>query len=268
MNDTYTMLQKRKNELTQYKEIIIKRLECLKYKGKPRYHVRFDLKRNKSYLSDTSKCSKKKKTDCDPAFVSQVASFDYLNRTLKLIESEIKLIDRFISYSDQPSPESYYETLSRPRQKMITPIRQTDKQYIEQWISEPSECKGFSEEDESEYYTNKNERVRSKSEIIIANELARLNIPYKYECPLYLEGLGVIHPDFTMLNVKKRKILYWEHLGRMDDEDYSKKNIKRINIYQKNGVYIGERLILTMETSVTPLDVRLVDSLITRFLLE
>ena len=83
-----------------------------------------------------------------------------------------------------------------------------------------------------------------------------------------MEGLGVIHPDFTALNVRRRKILYWEHLGKMDDEDYANKNVNRINIYEKNGLFKGEKLILTWETSKTPLDVLLLDSVIKHYLLE
>ena len=63
--------------------------------------------------------------------------------------------------------------------------------------------KGFGEEDNTEYYTYKGERVRSKSEMIIANELFRNNIPYKYELPIELENWNkkvTIYPDFTVLN--------------------------------------------------------------------
>ena len=113
-----------------------------------------------------------------------------------------------------------------------------------------------------------NERVRSKSEILIANALGRHNVPYKYECPIVLKGMGKIHPDFTALNVKRRKIYYWEHLGKLDDPDYARKNVFRINTYEKNGIFHGENLITTWETSTLPLDVKLVDELINHYLLE
>ena len=60
-------------------------------------------------------------------------------------------------------------------------------------------------------YTSREERVRSKSEIIIADTLSRESIPYRYECPLHIPDVGNIYPDFTVLNVAKRKELYWEH---------------------------------------------------------
>ena len=80
-----------------------------------------------------------------------------------------------------------------------------------------------------EIYSERGERVRSKSEKIIADKLYRNGIPYKYEKPLVLKGLGKIHPDFEILNKRTRKEYFLEHLGKMDDIGYVKKNMRRIN---------------------------------------
>ena len=47
----------------------------------------------------------------------------------------------------------------------------------------------------------KNERVRSKSEKIIADMLYHKNIPYKYECPINLKAVS-----YTHLDVYKRQV--------------------------------------------------------------
>ena len=49
---------------------------------------------------------------------------------------------------------------------------------------------GFREDDQTEFITNRGERVMSKSEKIIADELDRWGIPYKYEKPLPLNVAG------------------------------------------------------------------------------
>lgn len=49
------------------------------------------------------------------------------------------------------------------------------------------------------------ERVRSKSEKILADYFYRRKIPYKYECPLTLKGVGTVYPDFTFLSPKTKK---------------------------------------------------------------
>lgn len=262
-------LMARKNELLALKNDAEKRLQRLKYKGDPVYHIKIDSKCNQIYVRQCKEQSKGKYLSKKKLIsAKQIATFDYLKEIIRRIDVEIVNLDKAIKSCGKYDPESYYSTLSKPRQNLITPIVPTDEQFVENWLAEPYEPKPFDEDDESEFYTEKNERVRSKSEILIGNAMFRAQVPYKYECPLYLEGLGVIRPDFTALNKKRRKIFYWEHLGKMDDPEYARTNVSRINYYEKNGVFKGDRLILTWETSKTPLDVKLVNQIIKHYLLE
>ncbi len=98
----------------------------------------------------------------------------------------------------------------------------------------------------------------------IANTLNKLKIPYKYECPLEVRKGLCFYPDFTVLNVRKRKVYYWEHRGMMDDREYAKHAVSRIKEYESNGIIIGKNLIISEETSSTPLGsndiIRLIDA--------
>ena len=143
--------------------------------------------------------------------------------------------------------------------KLIVPFYETDEMFMLQWCSKEYEGLPF-KEDSPELYTDRGERVRSKSEVIIANLMAKESIPYKYECPLYLNGFGTVHPDFTALNVKKRKEYYWEHLGMMDDPSYVHKALNKINTYIRNGYIPGKNLLLTFESKAIPLNMRNVES--------
>lgn len=69
------------------------------------------------------------------------------------------------------------------------------------------------------------------------------------------------------LNTRTRKNIYWEHLGILSDMDYASKNFKKIHSYEKNGYLQGRDLIITMESSDAPIDVRLVEEKIREFLL-
>ena len=60
--------------------------------------------------------------------------------------------------------------------------------------------------------------------------------------------------------------IYWEHDGRMDDPDYAQNAIRKIQLYEDNGIYPGERLILTFETGKTVLNMRLAEKLAERYL--
>ena len=117
-----------------------------------------------------------------------------------------------------------------------------------------------------EFYTTKGERVRSKSELIIADLLEKEGVPYRYEYPIYLKGLGKIYPDFTVLNVRKRKTIYWEHLGMMDDSEYVDRALKKIATYEQNGIFPGENLVLTYETRTNPINQKMVMLMIQHYL--
>ena len=84
---------------------------------------------------------------------------------------------------------------------------------------------------------------------------------------LCLKSYGWIHPDFAILNKRLRKEIYWEHLGKMDDVGYVDDNIRRILMYEKNGYYLGDKLILTFETQKIPLNSLEIDRMIQKYLL-
>lgn len=92
------------------------------------------------------------------------------------------------------------------------------------------------------YSTVKGDRVRSKSEVIIANLLAQKGIPYEYEKPLKYEH-GSIEPDFT-IKLSNGKEVYWEHLGMLGVESYDNRWLQKQDIYDK---YFGGKLIVTYE---------------------
>ena len=48
----------------------------------------------------------------------------------------------------------------------------------------------------------------------------------------------------------------WEHDGRMVDPVYAQSAVRKIHAYEKNGIFPGERLILTFETEKTILDMK------------
>lgn len=83
--------------------------------------------------------------------------------------------------------------------------------------------------------TDRGERVISKSEVIVANALARLGINYVYEKPLHLSGYAkAIKPDFTITH--NGNVFYWEHLGMMSQADYAYKWQAKLELYRKNGI--------------------------------
>lgn len=99
--------------------------------------------------------------------------------------------------------------------------------------------------------TDCGELVRSKSEQIILNALTPHNEfvthyeeEFLYE--VYVEGLGRVYPDFTIILPNGKRII-WEHFGRLDDPVYCKRNALKLCLYQRNGYVLGDNLIITMD---------------------
>ncbi len=104
------------------------------------------------------------------------------------------------------------------------------------------------------YATNNGERVRSKSEAMIANLLLELNLPYQYEKPLLLDGT-LCHPDFTILDLSTRTEVYYEHFGLMDKESYQASAFAKIAKYESAGYAIGNQLLFSFESAQTPFNI-------------
>ena len=58
----------------------------------------------------------------------------------------------------------------------------------------------------------------------------------------------------------------WEHEGMMDKQEYARNAVRKIELYQKNGIYPGERLILTFETEQSMLNQNILEKLVEKYL--
>lgn len=89
------------------------------------------------------------------------------------------------------------------------------------------------EEPPHRHTTFRGERVRSKSEVIVANLLDHMGIAYEYETPLCYKddsivangenespGAKKLLPDFTIRETKDGRPVFLEHLGMMDNFAY------------------------------------------------
>jgi len=195
----------------------------------------------------------------------RLAQKDYDKKVLNSIEKELQAIQKYFTSCPIVKCEDIYESLHIERQRLITPIQKSDMQYVQEWESVEYQGKGFSQ-DIPGIYTAKGERVRSKSEVIIADMLERKGIPYRYEYPICMAGGEIFHRDFTVLHIEERKEMYWEHLGMLDDMDYLENALQKIIIYEKNGIFPGKNLILTYETKKNPLNPSIVNMLIDEYL--
>lgn len=200
------------------------------------------------------------------ALAEQLAQKSYDEKVLQLAEKRLHQIQKMVKNYTDDELEKIYLKEHIERRKLIKPIEPTWEQKISEWKAKEYKGKDFPEE-APVIMTEKGERVRSKSEKIMADYFYRNGIEYKYECPLYLRGVGTIYPDFTFLSRKKGEEVYWEHNGRVDDPVYARNMVRKINAYENNGIFSGERLILTYETEQTILNTSKIEQLVKKYVL-
>lgn len=199
------------------------------------------------------------------SLIKALCQKDYDERIVDAAEKELSHLIKLQNDYKRGNCEAIYQKLIPERRKWVEPIELSDEEFVAQWLEQDYPRKTF-RDGTPEYYTDNGERVRSKSEILIANALKKNGIPYRYEAPLYLNGLGTIHPDFTVLNVRERKEYYWEHLGKMDEPEYIENALQRIDSYEKNNIFPGSQLILSHETLHNPINSRTIEKMIVQYL--
>ncbi len=246
-------------------------LRIAQKKGHPDYYYV-----NRSTSSQGVYIPKKKR-----AFAQQLAQNEYNSKVMDLLQKEIKATERFLKQTTAKQTknsavskiQALYTKMCSARQRLITPLTLTPDQYAARWKNVSWQGLPFAP-DAAVYTTNQGERVRSKSEVLIANALAQHNIPYRYEYSLTLRrGLpqnttntATLHPDFLCLNLRTRQEIIWEHFGLMDSPEYVHNAVSKLNLYALNKIILGQKLIITMETNTEPLTPSIIEKMIEIFL--
>ncbi len=184
--------------------------------------------------------------------VADLAQKDYNREFLRLATKELKGIEKSIRALSAPGADDAYQKASTTRKELIMPYIITDEMFVKGWLDNKPGESGLMPEGRI-YDTRRGEKVRSKSESIIADILYDLGIPYHYEKPLCLKNGRIRYPDFTLLDIPSRTEIYFEHFGKLEEWDYACDAMAKIEEYKQNGIFLGKNLIFTYETSNYPL---------------
>ena len=146
--------------------------------------------------------------DYDQAFLRLAYK---LQRQLESLQDQH--LSRSASFMYRPLG-AIYDALPPARKAHVEPYVLPDDLYIEKWLNTPYD-KLYFDPNQSVLLTENNERVRSKSEKILADKYALLDIPYLHEKPVHLYDIGPVHADFTLLDINERETVLHEHFGMM-----------------------------------------------------
>ncbi|MBO4410622.1 MAG: hypothetical protein J5794_00305 [Lachnospiraceae bacterium] len=202
-------------------------------------------------------------------YAKKLMEKSYYRELLRETEKELKALRQFLTGFDPSAQIRVYENMHAERRKLVDPLVLPDDLFVSKWMEESQrqvESQSNNYPKPEGFLTLNGETVRSKSEKILADTFRHHSIPYVYECPLLLND-GVIFPDFKLLNVRTRKTYYWEHCGMMDSPEYLGAALRKVHRYALSGIYQGDQLIVSMETSGVSIDMTFINRLIRRYLL-
>ncbi len=255
-------LEKLKNDLSAE----ISRLEKLKYpegcllikkeRGAERLYLYHKEGKRFTYLTE----DKAKK-------IGIYAQKRYERQLLKNARAELQQMEKCLKILEPKADiEGVYAAMPEVLKPYIAANKKTDKGYEQRWSNEKVYLNKRLKDGEG-FPTLRGDRVRSKSEVIIADRLYLAGLSYRYEIffPMEFEDLDYVYPDFQILNPRTREEFLWEHLGMLDNSEYANKQLKKISGYSRKGYLPGKNLILSFESDERPLDVTYVNAVIEAF---
>ena len=183
-----------------------------------------------------------------------LAQIEYDEKLIKVLNKSIADLKEFKEYFRENPFEAALNRMIPGKRELVKIPYTSDDDFIINWKNQEYDGLDF-KEGFPEYYTRNGLRVRSKSEVIIADILDEMHVPFLYEKPLQL-NTGIVHPDFTLLNISERKEVYWEHFGMMDDVEYRQNAFQKIKNYESNGLFQYDSVIWTFESGRNPINTR------------
>ncbi len=193
--------------------------------------------------------------------VKKLAVKKYAEKTVGPLCKQIQLVERLLACNQEKALQLAFEGLHKAARLLVEPVLLEPEQLAQKWQAVEYEGLPF-EKTDRQFFTSRDEQMRSKSEIMIAEALYNAGVPYRYEFPLHIKGRGTFHPDFLCLNKRTGREIIWEHFGLMDKPEYAANAMEKIALYAQNGYVLGRNFIYTMESSAMPLNSKLVKLLI------
>lgn len=215
--------------LSKYPEGTIQCIRQYENKNSIRFYRHSD--RKDIYLSERT----------DKSMIKKLLQKKYEIKALEHYSKELKIINRLLLIKNKGVDES---------------IPDYAKQYIHKIEYSLSEkIHGFNENEHGSsssrtgqyrVTTKEGVLVKSKAEQIIADELYDNGIPFRYELGLRCADQSFRSPDFTIMSPSTGKVFYWEHFGMIDNPEYARDMVDKMNSYSLSQIIPGDNLILTV----------------------
>lgn len=192
----------------------------------------------------------------DAELMKKCSTAYYYKKLLPVLSKELFALNRYGELYTPMEKYGIYNSLPDTIKDYVKPMFPDIKALADKWMAAPGFQNPFRKED-AVFLTKHGEKVRSKSELIIADYLYenRDRWLYKYENGLYLpKSDKTVFPDFEVFSLFSGQVYYIEHVGLLSNPEYANAFVKKINEYAANGIILGKNLIVICESSETPLN--------------
>lgn len=191
-----------------------------------------------------------------PELICKLARKEYLTKEKEILEKNIKTLKTAIELLTEPSADNILKAVSRhlqgiPRQYFFAQQKKDD------WANRPYQMSDYKPE-EKKHTTSRGLKVRSKSEVLIAEMLYMFNISFRYEQVIWIGEIMLI-PDFT-IRLPDGRIFYWEHCGLMSSKEYREHHKWKMEVYEKAGIVPWKNLIVTYDDEDGNINVGIIES--------
>lgn len=250
MQDIESILLQEKMRLSA----LIDKIES-ELKNKPQESLRLSLTHGyqRYYLRPKNSSQYRYADEKDAKLVRSIAQSEYNERLLPVLKKKLGITSKHLKIIQKKEEENVFLKMPAGRKALVSPSFSDCEEYVRWWESVKYVGKPFAPGD-PEIWTERGERVRSKSEKMIADRLYFMGVPYRYEYPVKVAGYGTIYADFLILDVVTGEEYILEHFGMMDDKQYCDNALRKIHTYNKAGIIAGEKLLITFESSSRSLD--------------
>ena len=182
----------------------------------------------------------RKSINKDENMIRALARKKYLHKQLELLAANQRAVEEFLMRYTEATADEILERLPKPiRPYCFSPPDRKDR-----W-GEASYRQSDYMPEKKIHTTSKGLKVRSKSEVLIAEKLYEHNIEFRYEQILQIEQMEFA-PDFTIM-ADDGRLIYWEHCGLTGSKKYMDRHKRKLEIYERADIAPWTNLIITYD---------------------
>lgn len=187
----------------------------------------------------------------------------FVEKAVKNITTNIEELDRVIGNYSPVSEERVMQSFCAKYPELAKGIYYGGND-PDEWTANFVQPKFYEEDYKS--VSAQGEDMRSGGEMYITSRLDHFGIPYRYEDDTGIPDLKYA-PDLKILRPRDRKIIYWEHFGKVTDYGYVLNNVGKVKDYISYGIKPWDNFIMTFSNEKGGYNGKLIDAMIECWLL-